>query len=227
VGTGPVAIGALLGAIAGAALGAYVQRRWTAETTDDDEIRERLAKLETEIEELEFRQRQGIESRRESALPVQTIPLPARRRPFPEVRGDPPGKQYLVLTADRDFRLSRVDYVSDQGTVISEDVEMSGRRIEVLINEKKISRVWYLVPRWNEAAQFQFRCHLSVDGIETQSVVPAMIRQNYMWFGPARTIFRKVSLTTQGASVHAKATQAKARATGMLSSGAPPRIPVR
>jgi hypothetical protein len=154
-----------------------------------------LAKLEAEIEELEFRQRRRIENRRESAPAVQTIPLPARRGPFPEVRGEPPGKQYLVLTADRDFRLSRVDYVSDQGTVISEEVEKSGRRIEVLINEKKISRVWYLVPRWNEAAQFQFRCHLSVDGIETQSVVPATIRQNYMWFGPARTIFRKVTLT--------------------------------
>jgi hypothetical protein len=185
----------LLGALAGAALGAYVQRCWAAETADDDEIRERLAKLEAEIEELEFRQRRQSEPRNEPIPTLQNVPSQVRHRPFPEVRGEPPGRQYLVLTADRDFRLSRLDYVSDEGTVISEDVEKSGRRIEVLINEKKISRVWYLVPRWNEAAQFQFRCHLSVDGIETQSVVPAMIRQNYMWFGPARTIFRKVTLT--------------------------------
>src|SRR5713101_2970640 len=35
--------------------GAYVQRRWAPEPTDEDKIRRRLAELEAEIEELEFR----------------------------------------------------------------------------------------------------------------------------------------------------------------------------
>jgi hypothetical protein len=66
----------------------------------------------------------------------------------------------------------------------------------VPINEKKVSRVWYLRQNVNEApTQFQFRCHLSLDGVETQSVVPAVIRQRYMSIGDARTLFRKVSLT--------------------------------
>lgn len=128
---------------------------------------------------------------------MQNAPSAARRWPLLKVRGEPPEKQYLVLTADRDFRLSRIDYVSKQGhTVISEDVGQSGSRIEVPINEKKVSRVWNLGQNVNAApTQFQFRCHLSLDGIETESVVPAVIRQSYMWFGPARTLFRKVILT--------------------------------
>jgi hypothetical protein len=196
MGMGPVVVGALLGAIAGSALGAYVQKRWASEPTGEDEIRRRLAKLEAEIEELEFRQRE-CRGRLESFPTTQRAQPPARPRPFPEVRGDPPGQQYLVLTADRDFRLSRIDYVSNYGTtVISEAVEKSGSRIEVPINEKKVSRVWYLLPRENAApTQFQFRCHLRLDGVATQSVLPAVIQQRYMRIGPARTLFRRVILT--------------------------------
>jgi hypothetical protein len=66
----------------------------------------------------------------------------------------------------------------------------------VPINEKKVSRVWYLRQNVNATpTQFQFRCHLSLDGMETESVVPAVIQQKYMWIGPARTIFRQVTLT--------------------------------
>ena len=178
-------------------MGAYVQRRWAHEPIDDDEIRERLAKLEVEIEELEFLHRQRMATRSESVPTVQNASSPARRWPLLEVRGEPPEKQYLVLTADRDFRLSRIDYVSNQGfTVISEDVGKSGSHIEVPINERKVNRVWYLRPNVNATpTQFQFRCHLSLDGVETESVVPAVIRQNYMWVGPAYTFFRKVMLT--------------------------------
>jgi hypothetical protein len=200
VGKGPVTIGALLGAIAGAALGAYVQRLWASEPTDEDDFGRRLAKLEAEIEELEFRQR-GRRRRAASAPSAGQTAAPAQPRPFPEVRGKPPEQQYLVLTADRDFRLSRIDYVSSQGTtVISEDVEKSGSRIEVPINEKKVSRIWYL--RQNVSAaptQFEFRCHLSLDGVETESVVPAVIQQKYMQIGLARTIFRNVTLTSSAA----------------------------
>ncbi len=196
MGMGPVAVGALLGAIAGAAVGAYVEKRWASEPMDEDEIRRQLAKLESEIEELEFRQRE-CGDRLESVPTEQRAQQPARPRPFPEVRGQPPEQQYLVLTADRDFRLSRIDYVSNRGTtVISEDVEKSGRRIEVPINEKKVSRVWYLLPRVNAAPlQFQFRCHLSLDGVATQSDLPAVIQQRYMRIGLARTLFRHVTLT--------------------------------
>jgi len=189
---GPVVIGALLGAIAGAALGASVQERWASEPMDENEFRRRLAKLEAEIEELEFRQR-GYRGRLESVPAAQSL---AWHWPFPEVRGEPPQQQYLVFTANRDFRLSRIDYVSNHGTtVISEDVEKSGSRIEVPIDGRKVSRVWYQFPRVNTApTRFQFRCHLNLDGVETQSVLPAVIQQSYMWIGPARTLFRRVIL---------------------------------
>src|SRR5712671_760272 len=189
-------VGGLLGALAGAALAAYVQKRRASEPRDENEFRRRLAELEAEIEELEFNQR-GRKGRLESAPAAQQAKQSAWPRPFPEVRGEPPEQQYLVLTADRNFKLSRIDYVSNQGTtVISEDVEKSGHRIEVPINEKKVSRVWYLLPRENAApTQFQFRCHLSLDGVETQSVLPAVIQQRYMRIGLARTLFRQVILT--------------------------------
>jgi len=128
VGKDSVAIGALLGAIAGAALGRYVQKLWASEPIEDD-FGERLARLEREIEELEVLQRRSKESI-PSTSRAQVPPI-GRPRLIPEVRGKPPEQQYLVLTADRDFRLNRIDYVSNQGkTVISEDVEKSGRRIE-------------------------------------------------------------------------------------------------
>ena len=203
MGKDAVAIGALLGAIAGAALGAYVQKLWASEPTDADDFGQRLAKLEAEIEELELLQRRR-KRRVESAAPVRpaqpTQPQPTRSQtsqsqPSLEVRGKPPEQQYLVLSADRNFTLSRVDYVSSQGTTISEDVKKSGSRIEVPINEKKVSRIWYQVQRLNaEPAQFQFRCHLRMDGVETESVVPAVIEQNFMQTRLGRTIFRNVML---------------------------------
>lgn len=203
MGKDAVAIGALLGAIAGAALGAYVQKLWASEPTDADDFGQRLAKLEAEIEELELLQRRR-KRRAESAAPVRpaqpTQPRPTRSQtshsqPSLEVRGKPPERQYLVLSADRDFTLSRVDYVSSQGTTISEDVKKSGSRIEVPINEKKVSRIWYQVQRLNaEPAQFEFRCHLRMDGVETESVVPAVIEQNFMQTKLGRTIFRNVML---------------------------------
>jgi hypothetical protein len=186
----------LLGAIAGAALGAYLQKRWPPELDENELLLRRLAKLEAEIEELESqrRERKGPPA---SVPTMQRVQPHAGPGPLSEVRGKPPDQQYLVLSADRDFRLSRIDYVSNQGTtVISEDIEKSGRRIEVPINEKKVSRVWYLRQNVNATpTQFQFRCHLSLDGMETESVVPAVIQQKYMWIGPARTIFRQVTLT--------------------------------
>ena len=196
VGKEPEAIGALLGAIAGALLGAYVRKLWASGPIEDD-FGERLARLEKEIEELESRQRRSGEvveraPERQQAKTQET----GQPRLIPEVRGKPPEQQYLVLTADRNFRLRKIDYVSSQGkTVISEDVEKSGRRIAVPINERKVSRIWYQFPRQNEApTPFKFRCHLSLDGVPTESVVPAVIRQKYMWVGPARTLFRNVDL---------------------------------
>jgi type II secretory pathway pseudopilin PulG len=133
----------------------------------------------------------------ESTAAAQQVQPVARPRPFAEVRGEPPEQQFLVFTADRDFKLSRIDYVSNRGTtVISEDVEKCGSRIEVPINEKKISRVWYLLPRVNQApTEFRFLCHLSLDGAETQSVLPAVIQQRYAYRHAAYTFFRYVTLT--------------------------------
>jgi hypothetical protein len=221
VGKHAVAIGALLGAIAGAALGAYVQKVWSSEPNDADDFGQRLAKLEAEIEELELLQRErkrNGKSRpeasavRPAAAPEAqppseaTRPQPTQRlrlqlespgcQPSLEVCGKPPEQQYLVLSANRNFTLSRVDYVSNQGTTVtSEEVKKSGSRIEVPINEKKVSRIWYLVQRVNaEPAAFQFRCHLRLDGVETESMVPAVIQQNFMRTSLGRTIFRKVTL---------------------------------
>jgi hypothetical protein len=212
VGKDAAAIGALLGAIAGAAFGAWVQKLWASAPSDADDFGQRLAKLESEIEELELLQRRRKRTEG-SAAPVRPVeptrPQPTRSQtsesqPSLEVRGKPPEQQYLVLSADRNFTLSRVDYVSSQGTTISEDVKKSGSRIEVPINEKKVSRIWYQVQRLNaEPAQFQFRCHLRMDGVERQSVVPAVIEQNFMQTRLGRTIFRNVTLAPAAESAGA------------------------
>jgi hypothetical protein len=66
-----VAVGALLGAIAGAALAAYVERFWTAASTREDEaeLLRRLDKLEAEIEELEL-QRRARRHKSETTIPA-------------------------------------------------------------------------------------------------------------------------------------------------------------
>jgi hypothetical protein len=86
VGKDAVAIGALLGAIAGAALGAYVQKAWTSEPTDADDFGQRLAKLEAEIEELELLQRERKrKGRQEPAVPVRAAEAPrTRSEPQPQ-----------------------------------------------------------------------------------------------------------------------------------------------
>ena len=61
MGKDSVVIGALLGAIAGAALGRYVEKLWASEPSEDN-FGERLARLEREIEELEALQRRHKES---------------------------------------------------------------------------------------------------------------------------------------------------------------------
>jgi len=121
VGKRPVAIGALLGAIAGAAVGAYVQKLWASEPTDEDDFGRRLAKLEAEIEELEFRQRARRRRVASASLHRRGGLKHLRPRPLPEVRDKSPEQQYLVLTADRDFRLSRIDNVSNQGTTVTSE----------------------------------------------------------------------------------------------------------
>jgi hypothetical protein len=77
-----VAIGALIGAIAGAALAAYVQKLWTSDPTDADEFGRRLAKLEAEIEELELLQRRR-KSRRGSGEPGRAARVPPASQPQP------------------------------------------------------------------------------------------------------------------------------------------------
>lgn len=84
-----VAIGALLGAIAGAALGAYVHKVWTSEPSDADDFAQRLANLEAEIEELERLQRErkrkgGLDSASQSRAAQR--PQPAR----PAAAAEPP-----------------------------------------------------------------------------------------------------------------------------------------
>src|SRR2546430_1969378 len=114
-------VGGLLGAVCGGGLGAYVSEGRGLEARGGNGVRRSLAELEAEIEELEFKLR-GRRGRLESARAAQRTKPSAWPRPFPEVRGEPPEQQYLVLTADRDFKLSRIDYVANRGTtVISED----------------------------------------------------------------------------------------------------------
>jgi len=135
VGKDSVAIGALLGAIAGAALGRYVEKLWTSEPPEDD-FGERLARLEREIEELEALQRRS----KKSFPPISRGPVAPVEHPrlIPEVRGKSPEQQYLVLTADRNFRLNRIDYVSNQGkTVISEDVRRADAALKCPSTKKK------------------------------------------------------------------------------------------
>ena len=70
-----IAIGALVGAAAGAAFGAYLQKAWAAEPIEADDFGMRLAKLESEIEELEESQRK----RRRRAGTAGTVPFSAMR----------------------------------------------------------------------------------------------------------------------------------------------------
>lgn len=174
---------ALVGAVVGAVLGAYLQRKWTPDPSAEIvSLRRQVAEFQLRVETL------GGERRIQEAR--------ARFRPRAEVHGEPPEPQFLVLTADRDFRLTRLDYIADTGAMVTfEDFQKGGGRIETPINGAKVMQVWNLVPRQGSLpVQFQFRCHLSLDGFETESLVEALIQPTWKSVGSGQTFFCKVTL---------------------------------
>ena len=174
---------ALVGAVVGAVLGAYLQRKWTPDLSAEvARLRQQVTEFQNKVE-AQDNERKVQEAR-------------ARFRPRAEVHGEPPERQFLVLTADRDFRLTRLDYIADTGALVTfEDVQKSGDKIETPINSAKVIQVWNLVPRQGSLPiQFQFRCHLSLDGFETESLVEALIQPTWKSVGSAQTFFCKVTL---------------------------------
>jgi hypothetical protein len=175
---------ALVGAVVGAVLGAYLQRKWTPDMSAE------IANLRRQVTEFQSK----VEAQ-ENARKAQEAR--ARFRPHAEVHGEPPEPQFLVLTADRDFELTRLDYIADTGAMVTfEDVQKSGVRIEMPINSAKVMQVWNLRPRQGSLpVPFQFRCHLSLDGFETESFVEALIQPTWKSVGNAQTFFCKVTLS--------------------------------
>lgn len=78
-----IAIGALLGAIVGAAASAYLQKLWAPEPIDADDFGRRLANLEAEIDELERLQR---EKRRRTGIGTVGGTMPYSRTRDADIR---------------------------------------------------------------------------------------------------------------------------------------------
>ena len=174
---------ALVGAVVGAVLGAYLQRKWTPDPSAE------IASLRRQVTEFQNKvEAQDNERKIQEAR--------ARFRPRAEVHGEPPEPQLLVLTADRDFKLTRLDYVADTGAMVTfEDVQKNGDKIETLINGAKVMQVWNLLPRQGSLpVQLQFRCHVSLDGFKTESLVEALIQPTWKSVGNSQTFFCKVTL---------------------------------
>jgi hypothetical protein len=90
----------------------------------------------------------------------------------------------------------RLDYIADTGAMVTfEDVQRSGNKIETPINSAKVMQVWNLIPRQgSRPVQFQFRCHLSLDGFQAESLVEALIQPTWKSVGSSQTFFCKVTL---------------------------------
>jgi hypothetical protein len=169
-------------AILGAILGAYLQKLWTPDPSPEiAALRRQVAQFQTRIETLESERKHG-----------DTI---ARFAPRSQVTGQPPDPQHLVLTADREFEMRRLDYIADTGATITyEDIEDHGNEIRIPINNTKIMQIWNLLPRHGFLPiSMKFRCHLRIDNIEKEVTTEALIKPEFKFVNNTHTFLLTVT----------------------------------
>ena len=152
-------------AIAGAVVGAYLQRRWTADPSAAvDALRKQLAVFQQRIETLE-----GERSRRRE---LQDF------RPSTKIVGESPGGQRLKLEATREFTLKRLDYLAENDVMVAcDDLNFRGEEVEAPIDNNKIVQIHNLQPRTgSHPIPIKLRCHLVVEGYDKTHLVEALIK---------------------------------------------------
>ena len=118
------------------------------------------------------------------------------------VEGDPP-VQVLKLVANREVRVSRLEYMlSSEATIAAESVLKQGDAVEVPINHDLLTKVWN-VPRtdrneFDHSGPAKLRIMASADGLTRQYVLPvqmeSIVKGNTMY---RRAIGSKMFLPEQ------------------------------
>lgn len=115
--------------------------------------------------------------------------------------GQFPDGPTLRLTANKEFILTQLDYVDENGVRISsagafgsstgsQPVEGKGFQLEIHIDRARLMQIHNLKPRRDNAAiPMQFRLHLTIDGHAEERNISALLRPEFKVIGDTRTFF--------------------------------------
>jgi hypothetical protein len=118
--------------------------------------------------------------------------------------GEFPEGPTLRLTANRQFRVTQIDYLDENGARVSSEnpstellaskqVHGKGQQLEVLVDHAKLIQIHNLKPRSGHAAiPMQFRLHLAIDDREEVRTIPALLEPSFKNIQGTTTYFMKV-----------------------------------
>jgi hypothetical protein len=118
--------------------------------------------------------------------------------------GEFPDGPTLRLTANRQFKLTQLDYLDDNGARVSSDnlsaappasklVSGKGQMLEIQIDHAKLIQIHNLKPRTGYAAiPMQFRLHLKTDDTEETRTIPGLLQPAFKLIENSQTYFMKV-----------------------------------
>jgi hypothetical protein len=159
---------ALVSAVIGAIVGAYLQKRWTPDYSSElTALRRQVAAFQQPIETLEQERIRSEEL--------------ARFKPSAEIVGQLPEGQCLRLKAHREFALKRTDYLSDNDAMVAyNELNLSGQELELPIDKAKIVQIFNFRPRTAYIPiPIKFRCQLIIDGTEKVHTIEVLIKPEF------------------------------------------------
>jgi len=120
------------------------------------------------------------------------------------VVGQFPEGPTLRLTANRQFKLTQMDYLDESGARVASDnlstasvssrlVEGKGQMLEMLIDHAKLIQIHNLKPRSGHSAiPVQFRLHLATDAGEEIRTIPALLQPSFKQINGTTTYYMDV-----------------------------------
>jgi hypothetical protein len=117
--------------------------------------------------------------------------------------GEFPEGPTLRLTANRQFKVTQMDYLDENGARISSDslpaelqaskhAKEKGEQLELHVDHAKLVQIHNLKPRSHGAIPIQFRLHLTIDEHDEARTIPALLEPSFKTIQGTSTYFMRV-----------------------------------
>jgi hypothetical protein len=118
--------------------------------------------------------------------------------------GEFPGGPILRLTANRQFKVTRIDYLDENGARVSSealvapnqsshDAQEKGQQLEIPIDHKKLIQIHNLKPRTGyDAIPMQIRLHIIIGSHEEARTITTLLQPAFKNINGASTYFMQV-----------------------------------